>query len=93
MPELERVIEDRIFCLPNPATGSGEWFFLAREKIMGPYSNRVDAHVGLMEYVRICESQGDSGGRNEADEEEFRKWAEQQLQSGAAEASPESGEE
>lgn len=74
MSDIERIIKDRIFALPNPSTGAKEWFCMARERILGPYDTRDLATLALSDFVKSCEQRGDSGGRSEEDETEFRKW-------------------
>ncbi len=80
MSNIERIIKDRIFALPNPTTRASEWFCMARERIMGPYESREKATIALSEFVKSCAENGDTGGRNEEDEAEFRKWLETEAE-------------
>ena len=74
MSDIERIIKDRIFALPNPSSGAKEWFCMARERILGPYDSRDLATLALSDFIKACEQRGDTGGRSEDDEVEFRKW-------------------
>jgi hypothetical protein len=76
MSDIERIIKDRIFALPNPTTRAVEWFCMARERIMGPYETKDKATLALSDFIESCESVGDTGGRTEDDETEFRQWLE-----------------
>lgn len=76
MSDIERIIKDRIFALPNPKTHASEWFCMARERIMGPYGSKDKATVALSDFIKTCESKGETGGRSEEDEIEFRRWLE-----------------
>jgi hypothetical protein len=76
MSDIERIIKDRIFALPNPTTSNLEWFCMARERILGPYPSRDLATLALSDFIKSCEQRGDTGGRSEEDEVEFHKWLE-----------------
>ena len=74
MTDIERIIKDRIFALPNPTSHTSEWFCMARERIMGPYESRDAATLALSEFIKSCSDRGDTGGRGEDDDIEFQKW-------------------
>jgi hypothetical protein len=79
MSDIERIIKDRIFALPNPNNKVSEWFCMARERIMGPYETKEKATVALSDFIKSCEASGDTGGRSEDDEIEFRRWLEEEA--------------
>ena len=79
MSDIERIIKDRIFSLPNPTSRVSEWFCMARERIMGPYETKERATIALSDFIKSCEARGDTGGRSEEDEIEFRKWLDEEA--------------
>ncbi len=54
---------DRIFSLKKASSGATEWFFLAREGIMGPYVSKEEASRNLVLFVQWCMGQQQTGGR------------------------------
>jgi hypothetical protein len=54
---------NRIFSTRNSDTGMMDWFFSAREGIIGPYSSKEQATKDLQEFVQLCIKVGDDGGR------------------------------
>jgi hypothetical protein len=55
---------DRVFSQLNTETGAIEWFFSAREGIMGPYISKDYARHMLLEFEKRCREQGSDGGRS-----------------------------
>ncbi len=53
----------RIFCQTNSETQLPEWFFQAREGIIGPYESRHEAEQVLQGFIVHCQSRGADGGR------------------------------
>lgn len=46
-----------------PSEGREEWYFRAREGIMGPYPSRAVAKAMLMQFLARCQKQAYTGGR------------------------------
>ncbi len=59
----------RLFRERNPATGSMDWFFMAREGAMGPYASRESAELALEEFKERCMRLGSTGGRSQIERE------------------------
>lgn len=57
---------DRIFQGRSTFPGLEEWFYRTREGIAGPYFNRDDAAVALRCFVKYCQDNGLTGGRDRA---------------------------
>lgn len=53
----------RIFSQRNVETQATEWFFQAREGIIGPYESERVAEKGLEGFVAHCRQRGLDGGR------------------------------
>lgn len=60
---------NRLFRERNPATGSMDWFFMAREGTMGPYASRKIAETALAEFKERCMRLGSTGGRSQIERE------------------------
>lgn len=56
---------NRVFSARNGTTGQVEWFFEAREGIMGPYESAASANKALGEFKERCMRLGCSGGRTD----------------------------
>jgi len=54
---------DRIFSLKRNSMGITEWYFLAREGIMGPYATKEEASRKLALFLQWCIEQQQTGGR------------------------------
>jgi|GEM_PF-663098 len=54
---------NRVFSERNNRTGQIEWFFEAREGIMGPYDSAASANKALDEFKERCIRLGCDGGR------------------------------
>lgn len=55
---------DRTFCQRNNKTGLMEWFFQAREGLVGPYSSKQIAIEELNIFIGRRSTSGDDGGRS-----------------------------
>lgn len=60
---------DRVFSERVPSSGATEWFFLAREGIVGPYSSKETASNELQDFINRCIQAGSTGGRNRGKKE------------------------
>ena len=56
----------RIFTERNSNNGLMQWYFNAREGVMGPYESKERAERSLGAFKDRCVRLGDSGGRNQA---------------------------
>lgn len=56
---------DRIFHQRNPRSGEVEWYFQAREGLIGPYKSRDIAEKMLKAFIERCIAAGDDGGRSQ----------------------------
>lgn len=54
----------RIFCQTNNDTQLPEWFFQAREGVIGPYESREVAEKVLQGFIAHCQARGSDGGRS-----------------------------
>ena len=54
----------RVFCERNDATQMAEWFFQAREGIIGPYESQKVAETALAQFIDRCRDRGCDGGRD-----------------------------
>lgn len=52
---------NRIFFRAGPAMDRGQWFFRAREGVMGPYASRETAERELLEFKAYCQRMGVTG--------------------------------
>jgi hypothetical protein len=57
---------DRIFQGDSTYPEHEEWYYRAREGIVGPYLKREDAAIALEYFVRYCQRHGITGGRGPA---------------------------
>lgn len=55
---------DRIFSQRNSKTGLMEWFFSAREGVLGPFENKAQAQNALKEFADFNIKNNDDGGRS-----------------------------
>lgn len=53
----------RIFCQRNNDTQVAEWFFQAREGVIGPYDSEDLAEKVLAGFIAHCKARGADGGR------------------------------
>jgi hypothetical protein len=62
---------DRIFSEQNHKTGIREWFFQAREGMIGPYETREVAERMMKEFIARCIANRDDGGRSKKSDDEL----------------------
>jgi len=62
MPTTHRIFSDRIMS-STAAAGKTEWYCLAREDLLGPYSSETTARIALSEFILWCQRMGATGGR------------------------------
>jgi hypothetical protein len=55
---------DRIFSQRNSKTGLMEWFFSAREGVLGPFENKAQAQNALKVFADFNIKNNDDGGRS-----------------------------
>jgi hypothetical protein len=55
---------DRTFSQKNHKAGTKEWFFEAREGMIGPFESREAAAQSLQEFIGLWIASGDDGGRS-----------------------------
>ncbi|MDD5036316.1 MAG: hypothetical protein PHE55_16340 [Methylococcaceae bacterium] len=55
----------RIFSHRNCETGRIEWFFHAREGVIGPYESVDKATQMMVDFIETCKKLGSDGGRSE----------------------------
>jgi hypothetical protein len=63
---------NRVFSQRNNVTGQIEWFFEAREGIMGPYESAAYANKALDEFKKRCLHLGSDGGRTVVSKGNFK---------------------
>jgi hypothetical protein len=55
---------DRTFSQRNAETGLMEWFFSAREGILGPFHSKKEAAKAIETFINFNVKNNDDGGRN-----------------------------
>ena len=55
---------DRTFSQRNNETGLVEWFFSAREGVLGPFQSKQQAKKAMDEFIQFNQKTNDDGGRN-----------------------------
>ncbi len=55
---------DRTFSQRNNETGLVEWFFSAREGVLGPFQSKQQAVKAMDEFIEFNKKTNDDGGRN-----------------------------
>lgn len=55
---------DRTFSQRNNETGLVEWFFSAREGVLGPFQTKQQASKAMDEFISFNKKTNDDGGRN-----------------------------
>jgi hypothetical protein len=54
---------DRVFRGDSTYPDHEEWYYRAREGVVGPYSRREDALIALEHFIRYCQLNAVTGGR------------------------------
>ncbi len=54
---------DRFFCQEEGAHAVTQWYFYAREGILGPFDTKEIAHSSLQRHIDHCREHGLNGGR------------------------------
>jgi hypothetical protein len=57
---------NRVFSQLNSTTGAMEWYFSAREGVIGPYISKDYAQRMLEQFIKNCQDQHSDGGRQKA---------------------------